>query len=120
MADIKRQTKNLMSAIRRKGLPSSEKIVEEAFKKLNILPDRVTPELLQKNFSQILNRVWIETLNVLEKYESRIYPLNVIDELIALKNDVIIKAEKITKAEGLRPAVRFFSYPFILIFEKYS
>jgi hypothetical protein len=107
MTDIKKQVSGLMALIRKKRLPSSEKIVEETFQKLGITPEKVTPEFLQQNFNQVLNQVWVETLNVLEYYEGHIYPLNVIDGLMALKNDIITESEKIAQKEGFRPAVRF-------------
>lgn len=107
MPGIKKEIFRLMAAVRKKGLPSSEVIVDETFQKLGYLPDRITPEDVQKNFNQILNQVWVETLTVLEDYEGRVYPLNVIDGLMAMKNDVVRESEKIGQDKGFRPAIRF-------------
>lgn len=107
MPDIKKEIFRLMAAVRKKGLPSSEVIVDETFQRLGYLPGRITPEDVQKNFNQILNEVWVETLHVLEDYEERIYPLNVIDGLMALKNDIIKESEKVAQTKGHRPAIRF-------------
>lgn len=107
MADIKKEVSALMSLVRKKRLPSSEEIVEETFQKLRITADKTTPEQVQQNFNQILYQVWTETLLVLEYYEGRVYPSNVIDSLMVLKNNVIVEAERISQKDGFRPAVRF-------------
>lgn len=107
MTEIKKQISGLMAAVRKKRLPSSEQIVEETFQKLGVTPDKVTPEFVEQNFNKILNQVWVETLNVLEEYEGHVYPSNVIDSLMTLKNKVVTEAEGISQKEGFRPAIRF-------------
>lgn len=116
MPDIKKEISRLMASVREKGLPSSEVIVSETFQKLGFSPDSITTEYVQKNFNQILNKVWVETLQVLENYEERIYPLNVIDGLMALKTDVIKESEKIVQKKGFKPSIRFLFanlYPYL-------
>ena len=107
MTDIKKEISNLMADVRKKRLPSSDVIVDETFKKLGYFPDKITPEVVQKNFNQMLKEVWLETLHVLEDYEERIYPFNVIDALMILKADVIEQSRKIAQTKGFKPAVRF-------------
>jgi hypothetical protein len=106
MTEVKEQISKLMASVRKKRLPSSEKIVEETFQKLGITADKITPGYVEQNFNKILNDVWVETLHVLEGYEGHVYPSNVIDGLMALKNNVITEAERISQKEGFRPAIR--------------
>jgi hypothetical protein len=116
MTEVKEQISKLMASVRKKRLPSSEQIVEETFQKLGIIPGKIPPDFVQQNFNQILNDVWIETLHVLEEYEGRIYPSNTIDSLMTQKNNVVVKAEEISKKEGFKPAVRFLFtalYPYL-------
>jgi len=107
MSDVKKEISKLMAGVRKKGLPSSEVIVNETFEKLEFLPDKVTPDVAQKNFNIMLKEVWIETLQVLENHEQRIYPLNVIDALMTLKTDVVEESRKIAQTKGYKPAIRF-------------
>jgi len=116
MSDIKKEISALMAGVRKKRLPSSEVIVDETFKKLQLLPSITTPENVQRNFNQILKHVWLETLHVLEDHEERVYPLNIIDALMALKSDVVEKSKAISQAEGYRSAVKFLFgslYPYL-------
>lgn len=116
MSGVKKEISKLMAGVRKKGLPSSEVIVDETFKKLCFLPENLSPELVQENFNQMLKDVWIETLHVLEDYEEQIYPLNVIDALMELKTDVVEESIKIAQTKGYKPAIRFlFSslYPYL-------
>ncbi len=116
MNHIKKEISLLMAAVREKGLPSSEVIVEETFEKLGYLPRKIAKEGVQKNFNKILNDVWIETLHVLENYEEKVYPLNIIEGLIALKTHVFKESEKIAKAKGYKPALKFLFcslYPYL-------
>jgi len=118
MSDIKKQISKLMAGVRKKGLPSSQVIVDETFKKLGFLPEEITPELVQENFNRMLKEVWIETLHVLEDYEERIYPSNVIDGLMTLKTDVIEESKKIDDSKGFRSAIRFLFcslYPYLRV-----
>jgi hypothetical protein len=107
MTEIKKQVSGLMALVRKKRLPSSEEIVEETFQKLGITRDKTTPQSVQENFNQILYQVWTETLKVLEYYEGHVYPSNVIDGLMMLKNNVVAEAEKVCQKDGFRPAVKF-------------
>ena len=107
MPDIKKEISKLMGDVRKRGLPSSDVIVDETFQKLEFSPDNITPEFVQENFSQILNKVWVETLHVLEQYEDKVYPLNVIDGLMALKADLISESEKIAQTEGYKKSIKF-------------
>jgi len=108
MANIKQEVSNLMAAVRKKKrLPTSDVIVNETFEKLEFLPEKVKPEEVQKNFNEMLRKVWLETLHVLENYEERIYPANVIEGLMALKKDVIEESIKVAQNEGYTQAVKF-------------
>ena len=107
MSEIKKEISQLMRAVRKKRLPSSQTIVDETFIKLGFIPEKVSPEVVQKNFNQMLREVWIETLQVLENYEEKVYPLNVIDRLMAMKTGIIEESLKIAQREGYTPAVRF-------------
>jgi len=40
MSEIKKEISKMMAGVRKKGLPSSEVIVDETFKKLEFLPDK--------------------------------------------------------------------------------
>ena len=116
MSEIKKEISKMMAGVRKKGLPSSEVIVDETFKKLEFLPDKVTPEFAQANFNRMLKEVWIETLKVLENHEHRIYPLNVIDALMTLKTDIVEESRKIAQTKGYKPAIRFLFtslYPYL-------
>lgn len=116
MSDIKQEMSKLMAEVRKERLPSSEVIVAETFKKLGYISGKVTPEVVQKNFNQLLKDVWVETLHVLEDYEECIYPLNVIDALMTLKTDVIEQSKRIAQKDGYKPSIRFIFqslYPYL-------
>lgn len=116
MPDVKKEVSKLMGDVRKKGLPSSEVIVDEAFQKLGFSPDKITPDFVQSNFNHILHEVWIETLHVLENYEGQVYPLNVIDSVMELRADAIKESEDIAQTQGYRHALRFLFrslYPYL-------
>jgi hypothetical protein len=116
MSDVKNEVSKLMKEVRRKGFPSSMQIVDETFHKLGFLPDKITPEYVQANFNQILHKVWVETLIVLENYEEDFYPRNVIEALLDLKSVLVDKSSKISSSEGFTKAVVFLFqglYPYL-------
>jgi hypothetical protein len=116
MSDIKKEISALMAAVRKKRLPSSEAIVDETFKKLQLIPNMTTPENVQRNFNQIFKQVWLETLRVLEDYEESVYPSNIIDALIGVKSDVVERSKIISQSKGYRQAVKFLFvslYPYL-------
>jgi hypothetical protein len=116
MSEIKKEVSKMMAGIRKKGLPSSQVIVDETFENLGFVRNKVTPEHVQQNFNEMLKEVWLKTLEVLEDYEERVYPLNVIDVLMTLKADVIQQSKKVAQKEGYRAAIRYvFSslYPYL-------
>jgi hypothetical protein len=116
MSDVKNEVSKLMADVRKKGFPSSAQIVDETFEKLGLLSDKVTPEYVQANFNQILNKVWVETLTVLEDYEEHFYPQNVIEALLELKSGLVQESTKIARTEGFSSAVKFLFqglYPYL-------
>jgi hypothetical protein len=116
MSDIKKEISRLMASVRNKRLPSSDIIVEETFRKLGFLPGVVKSETVQKNFNNMLKEVWLETLHVLENYEERVYPFNIMDGLIELKKDIIEESQKVAQNEGYPQSIRFFFsslYPYL-------
>lgn len=68
---------------------------------------RLTPQHVQENFNEMLKRVWEETLYVLEDYEERVYPSNVIDALLAVKTDVVQESKKVAQSRGYGEAIKF-------------
>jgi len=116
MGNIKEEISDLMSAVRKKGLPSSQVIVDQTFRELGFVPERLTPERVQANFNQMLKDVWLETLNVLEDYEQEVYPLNIVDHLMEAKKELVEESQKVAQAQGYSQGVRFlFSslYPYL-------
>jgi hypothetical protein len=116
MAEIKKDVSKLMSNVRKKGLPSSEVIVEETFEKLEYTPEKLTPQYVKENFNKMLNEVWVKTLVVLEDYEEKVYPLNVIDSLMELKSDFVEESKNIAQTKGFKAATKhLFSslYPYL-------
>jgi hypothetical protein len=116
MSEIKNEVSKLMKGVRKKGFPSSAQVVDETFDKLGFLPDKISPEHVQSNFNQILHKVWVETLSVLEDYEENFYPRNVIEALLDLKRDLVQESTKIARTEGFTKAVTFLFqslYPYL-------
>ena len=116
MSDVKNEVSKLMADVRKKGFPSSAQIVDETFEKLGLLSNKITPEYVQANFNEILHKVWVETLFVLEEYEEHFYPQNVIDALLELKRDIVQESTNIAGKQGFESAVKFLFqslYPYL-------
>ena len=107
MSEVKKQISELMAAARKKKLPPSEIIVAETFKKLGFLAENTGPEIVQRDFNRMLKEVWLETLCVLEDYEGKVYPSNIMDGLLALRSDVVEESKKISQRDSYVQAVKF-------------
>jgi hypothetical protein len=106
MPEIKKDVARLMSDVRKKRLPSSEVIVGETFKRLGYAVGKFPPEYFRENFNKVLNEVWTETLDVLESYEERVYPGNVIDALMEFKAELVEESKKVAQQKGFTAAAR--------------
>ncbi len=117
MDEVKNEVSKLMVSVRKKKkLPSSARIVDETFEQFGYIQGCVKPEVVQQGFNDILRKVWIETLSVLEAYEEQVYPSNVMEALMSLKADLIVKAGKVAQEKGFRIGVRFLFvalYPYL-------
>jgi hypothetical protein len=87
----------MMRRIREGRLPSSEVVVETAFRELNYGPNGPGMETVRREFNQRLQQVFEYTLEVLERYEERAYATGIPDELIVRREGAFRKAERAMK-----------------------
>jgi hypothetical protein len=84
----------LVGGIRKKSMPTSEVIVQEALKELGLTkaslinPTGKTPDDILKNFNLYLRSAFEKSLEVLEKYESQVYP-KALRELCNLRSNTL-------------------------------
>jgi L-rhamnose mutarotase len=102
---IKEEVLKMMREIRKLYLPSSERIVKETFSKLGYVTDKFTPQQAEEKFEEMLNQVWIETLEVLEEYESKAYSTGIPSQLISRENDAFTKAERTASESSFKLAL---------------
>lgn len=82
----------LVGEIRKKLMPTSEVIVQQALKELGLTktslinPTGKTPDEILKNFDPYLRAAFEKSLDVLEKYESEVYP-KALRELCTLRSN---------------------------------
>lgn len=103
--DIKKEVQKMMKEIRKGYLPSSDVIVKETFLKLNYTPAKITPQQAEENFEEILNDVWVKTLNVLEEYENRAYSKGIPSKLISEYKGIFAATEKMAQKKGFEHSV---------------
>lgn len=121
MADTKNQVKKLMKAVREKGVPPSEVIVNETLKELNFTTGDLSSDTAQENFNDILRDVFNKTLEVLERYEDQAYGRLMIEMLIKQRTEDVVEACKIlgnyrNSEEGLKEVLTFLFarwYPYL-------
>ncbi len=102
---IKQEVKKMMTEIRNGSLPSSDLIVKETFKELGYIPQKIKPEEAEQKFEEILNEVWVKTLDVLEKYENAAYSSGIPSKLILKHPRIIDDAEERIEKNGFKPVV---------------
>jgi EcoRII C terminal len=90
---------NELRRIRREGIPSSEKIVAEAFEKLGYTGSALSPDEVRRRFDELLGGVWRKTLEVLEVYEERAYGEKAIGEVIRLHAEDLRQAREAMRAD---------------------
>lgn len=105
MPDYKKEIADIMKKVRAGVMPSSEKIVDEAFDELGFLHNEITQAEARLNFNQLLHDVWVRTLSVLERYEDQAYATGIFEHLAIARKDDINQAEIIAKHQGLKAAV---------------
>ena len=95
-----------MSRVREKrSLPSSTAIVEETLEQLGYLPNAVQPTEVLEHFNDLLRRLFLETLPVLERYESRTFAEGIPREFIVEFPESFDRAEQIARQRGFREGV---------------
>lgn len=94
MTRIKGQVSQFMAAIRAEGVPTSEQMVNEAFRRCGLTPDKVKADFVRGNFNSLLNKVWLETLKVLEEYEEKAYTSGIPEHLARLRPGDFSEAER--------------------------
>ncbi len=73
-----------LQRVRRRHVPSSRDIVDQAFEQLGYTRAKLTAEAVRADFNGLLRRVWQQTLAVLEEYEEPAYAGAVVAEVIRL------------------------------------
>src|SRR5512138_2246947 len=86
--------------IRRQNIPTSERIVAEAFDDLGYTRSTLSPDEVRERFDSLLQSVWRKTLEVLERYEERAYSQEAIGEVIRLHAEDLRKARVEMQADG--------------------
>jgi hypothetical protein len=115
MSDLKARTQALMRRVRQSGgLPTSHEIVSAAFTRLGCDEGSIAPAEVLTRFNELLHRVWLETLLVLEAHETRSYAEGIPRELMENYPDDLRAAEAVASTSGFRAgALRLFEawYP---------
>jgi hypothetical protein len=86
------EVSGIIRKIRGQVIPSSEKIVAEAFRDLGFIPetaivDGVKPGDALARFNDMLQNVFEHTLNVLEKYEEEAYARKILPQICELRSE---------------------------------
>jgi hypothetical protein len=91
---------NDLRRIRRQYIPTSERIVAEAFRELDYTREVLSPDEVRAQFDSLLHGVWRKTLEVLERYEERAYGEKAIAEVIRLHAEDLRRAREGMRADG--------------------
>ncbi|MFX0141029.1 MAG: type II restriction endonuclease [Candidatus Hodarchaeota archaeon] len=102
---IKKEIQKIMKGVRKGHLPSSEKVVKEAFSELEYTSDKITSEAAEEKFEEILHEVWVKTLEILEKYESNTYTTRITSHLISEYPKIFNNSENIATRDNFRKGV---------------
>ena len=114
--EVKRQTADLMKAVRKGRLPSSVRIVAQAFEELGLVPGSVSKEDARRRFNDILWVTWKHTLEVLERYEEQAYARGIPECLMRLLPNVTEAASRRSREEGFEDGVLMlfdYWYPYL-------
>jgi hypothetical protein len=79
----------LVRRARDERMPPSEKIVAEAAKALGLAPGTVNPQSVLNSFNDTLYRLFVKTLEVLERYEEIVYSQAVMPELVTMRSGLL-------------------------------
>ena len=91
---------NDLRRIRRQNIPTSERIVAEAFAGLGYTREALSPDEVRERFDALLRAVWRKTLEVLERYEEKAYGQQAISEVIRLHAEDLRRARGEMLADG--------------------
>lgn len=106
MNDPRGEAKRIMQRIRkRKGMPSSERVVAETFARLGYLPGAISPADTLTNFNAMLRRLWEETLITLETYEGQTYGTGIAEELVISYPEDVAEGNKVARQKGFGAGV---------------
>jgi len=97
---LRDEVSDMMRRIREGRLPSSEVVVETAFRELGYGPSGPGIETVRLEFNERLRQVFEYTLEVLERYEESAYATGIPDEIIASREDAFKKAERVMRRSG--------------------
>ena len=81
----------LVKRIRSQKMPSSQSIVAEAAKELGLMQGYIDPSQVLEEFNNNLRKLFVQTLQVLERYEELVYSNAVMPELTMMRSDLIEK-----------------------------
>ena len=95
--DFARELKRIRQ---RYQMPTSERIVDEAFAELGYTSGSLTSEEVRASFDWRLRQVWRKTLEVLERYEEPIYGDAAVAEVIRLHAEDLRRAHGAMMADG--------------------
>lgn len=106
MNDPREEARRIMKRVRRrKGMPSSERIVSETFARLGYLPGSAQPAEVLGNFNSMLRRLWEETLTTLEAYEEQTYAIGIPEEFVKAYPQDVAEGEQIARERGFAVGV---------------
>jgi len=104
--DLKTRISRLMKRVRNEGgLPPSQRIVEETFKRLEYTPENLYPEDVIANFNYYLRTTWEQTLVTLERYEEASYAEGITKHLMLEFPEDVDEAERISRERGFKEGV---------------
>ena len=89
-----------LQRIRRQHVPTSKRIVDQAFEELGFAGGRLSAEEVRADFNSLLRQVWQRTLEVLERYEEPTYADAAVAEVIRLHAEDLRKAREAMQADG--------------------
>jgi hypothetical protein len=87
-------------------MPSSQIIVAEAAKELGLVQGSVDPKDILNGFNDNLYRLFVRTLEVLERYEEIVYSNAVMPELTKMRTDVIQAVKGVDNVELVSKALQ--------------
>ncbi len=106
MAKSSNDIKSIMQEVRAsKGMPSSEFIVAETFRRLGYIPGAVSEASVLVNFNGMLRKLWEETLVTLESYEERTYSTGIPEGFVNAYPEDVAQSEKIARERGFAAGV---------------